>query len=59
MDLSKVFDCIPHNLLIAKLAAYGFKETTLKQIYHYPKNRRQCVGLNNAWSDFKDIIYGL
>ena len=41
------------------VAAYGFKETTLKQIYHYVKNRRQCVGLNNAWSDFKDIIYGL
>ena len=33
MDLSKTFECIPHDLIIAKLAAYGIERETLRLIY--------------------------
>ena len=32
-DLSKAFNCLPHELLIAKLDAYGFDESSLKLIH--------------------------
>ena len=56
MDLSKAFDCIPHNLLIAKLSAYGFDRTALKYIRSYFKKRQQFVIINNIYSGFEEII---
>ena len=40
-DLSKAFDCLNHNLLIAKLEAYGFNNSALGYIYNYLKQRKQ------------------
>ena len=39
MDLSKAFDTINHELLIAKLNAYGFSDQSLKLICNYLKDR--------------------
>ena len=39
-DLSKVFDCLDHELLIAKLNAYGFSLTASKLIHDYLSNRK-------------------
>ena len=59
MDLSKAFDCIPHDLLIAKLAAYGLDENSLVYIYSYLKRREKCVKINNTYSKFQLILSGV
>ena len=54
-DLSKAFDCLSHDLLIAKLDSYGFDNSSLKLIYNYLSNRFQRVRVNSdfsAWSKF-------
>ena len=56
IDLSKAFDCIPHDLIIAKLANYGFDKNMICYMYSYLKSRMQCVSVNNIKSNFEEII---
>ena len=58
MELSKPLDCVSHDLLIAKLAAYSVDENLLMYIYCYLLNRKQCVRINNVHSSFQNIISG-
>ena len=53
MDLSKAFDSIPHNLLIAKMHAYGFSLDAVTFFYSYLKRRKQNVRINNTHSVFQ------
>ena len=59
MDLSKAFDCIPHELMIAKLHAYKFDKNCLKLIYSYLKGRKQRVKINSEFSTWKEILNGV
>ena len=59
MDLSKAFDCLPHNMLIAKLAAYGLDCNALKLIASYLKDRKQAVKIKGYIGVFKFIISGV
>ena len=58
-DLSNVFDCLPHDLLIAKLHAYGIKKGSLNLLFSYFKIRKQRVRLNNTYSEWIDILFGV
>ena len=59
MDLPKAFDCISHDLLLAKLHAYKFDKGSLKLIYSYLKGRHQRVHINGDYSSWKEIINGV
>ena len=49
-DLSKAYDCLNHDLLIAKLEAYGFGKTALQFIFDYLKDRKQRMKINGYFS---------
>ena len=58
-DLSKAFDCIPHDLLVAKLHAYGLSMDAITFIYSYMKRRKQGVKINDTESLFKILLSGV
>ena len=39
VGLSKAYDCLPHDLLIAKLEAYGLDRSSLRLLLDYLKKR--------------------
>ena len=58
-DLSKDFDCLSHDLLIAKLSAYGFDYQSLKFIHSYLHNRKQRTKVNYSYSPYTKIDFGV
>ena len=58
MDLSKAFYCIPHELLIAKMHAYGFDLNSITFFYSYLESRKQNIKINNTCSIFKILLSG-
>ena len=58
LDFSKAFDTINHDLLLAKLKAYGFSPNALKLMHSYLNNRKQQVQINNKFSSESTVIAG-
>ena len=55
MDLSKAFDTMNHNLLVAKLGAYCFQKDALSFMKSYSTKRRQQVRVNSNFSAWERI----
>ena len=58
-DLSKAFDCLPHDLIIAKLNAYGFSLPALNLIQNYLADRKLRTKINDSYSPQSDILFGV
>ena len=59
MDLSKTFDTLNHDLLIAKLHAYGFDIKTLKLLHSYLAKRWQRTKVNSSFSTWSELSQGV
>ena len=58
-DLSKAFDCLSHDLLIAKLHSYGIPLASLKLLNDYLTNRKQRTKVETSYSSWEDIKHGV
>ena len=59
MDLSKAYDCIPHNLLTAKLECYGVAKASLRLLLDYLTRRKQGTKIGSSFSSWCDINKGV
>ena len=59
MDLSKAFDTLNHDLLIAKLHAYSFSKNALILIKSYLSNRWQRTKVNKSYSSWVELLIGV
>ena len=57
-DLSKAFDCLDNELLIAKINAYGFTLPALKLIQNHLSNRKQGTKIKSSYSELLEIFFG-
>ena len=58
MDLIKAY-CLPRDLLLTKLSAYGFDESAIALIPNYLSNRYQLVIIRSTFSSYLEILRGV
>ena len=59
IDLPKEFDCLSHELLLAKPHACGSSIAALRLIHSYLTNRKQRTKVNLSYSSWEEILFGV
>ena len=59
IDLQKAFDTIDHEILLQKLKAIKFSESTIKWFKSYLSERIFFVNIENKLSDFGEVSCGV
>ena len=57
LDLTKAFDTLDHDIMLAKLRNYGFRGVVYDWFRNYLNNRQQKVRINDKYSDVKPISF--
>ena len=55
--LSKAFDCLSHELLIAKLHAYGFSFAALRLMHSYLRSRTHRSKIRSNYSFWEEMLF--
>ena len=58
-ELSKAFDCLSHELLIARLHAYAFNFAALRLTHSYFINKKQRTRINSNYNSLEEILFGV
>ena len=59
MDLPKAYDCLLHDLLIAKVEAYGLDNPSLNLVNDYLRFRKQRGKIGSSYSDWANVTRGI
>ena len=59
LDFAKAFDKVNHNLLLLKLAAYGFDDSICNWVRAFLSNRQQRVVIGDNFSDWANVLSGV
>ena len=57
--MSKAFDCRNQELFIAKLNAYRFTLSALKLVHDYLSDSKHRTRVNNSYSTWFEIFFGV
>ncbi len=59
VTFKKTFDTVDHQNMLKKMLSLGIKDTKLSSLKDYLGNRKQCIRINNANSEYLEEKCGV